>query len=478
MAHIPFAYPPLGFYVAASLNSLTHIRLEETFRWVPFIFSLGSIGAFFAFSRAILRSEWACFAATLSFALLPEPIHWMLMGGGLTRSLGLLFALLALRSIHRVYSCARKGDLILGIAFASALVLSHPQMAWFVLYSAAFMALFFVRTKRSLYMSLLLGLGVIALTSPWWIAVVTRTGLVPYLASTRHGWPIFSGLARLFLTGGTNEPFVPLVAFAALLGAMTCLSRRSLWLPTWLVVIFALDGWVPTTTGAVPIALLAGVGVADALWPLLARIHLDREHLTMHSPTSPRQAIIGESLVITLGFYILFSSIGSTLVTLSCLSTDEREAMRWISKNTPASSRFLVITSEHWAVDRSSEWFPALAERHSVGTVQGTEWLTGGEFSRRLEWNAQLNACVMQGATCIDKWIKSSGNSVTHIYIPKRQASLYSASFWQTERPSDCCANLRQSLSEDFNYRLIYDNPGASVYLRQNSVPLSYSKAQ
>jgi len=42
-ANIPFAYPPLPFYVAALVNSLFRIDLLVVFRFLPFVLNLASI---------------------------------------------------------------------------------------------------------------------------------------------------------------------------------------------------------------------------------------------------------------------------------------------------------------------------------------------------------------------------------------------------------------------------------------------------
>ena len=40
--------------------------------------------------------------ATLAFALIPRSYEWLIMGGGITRAPGMLFALLALAAVIRL----------------------------------------------------------------------------------------------------------------------------------------------------------------------------------------------------------------------------------------------------------------------------------------------------------------------------------------------------------------------------------------
>jgi hypothetical protein len=55
--------------------------------------------------------------------------------------------------------------------------------------------------------------------------------------------------------------------------------------------------------------------------------------------------------------------------------------MDWIARNVDENARFLVVSSSlGWAWDRDAEWFPTLAARRSVNTLQGLEWMTGISF--------------------------------------------------------------------------------------------------
>ncbi len=46
-----------------------------------------------------------------------------------------------------------------------------------------------------------------------------------------------------------------------------------------------------------------------------------------------------------------------------------------VAAQTDPETRFSVATTVVWGFDEISEWFPAIADRQSVATVQGSEWL-------------------------------------------------------------------------------------------------------
>ena len=106
----------------------------DTFRFVPLLASLLTILAFYGLSRAVLRDETAVACAVVAFALLPRSFEWLIMGGGVTRAWGFLFAVLALWQAYRLYTDGDRRAVVLTTLCASATVLSHPEMAWFVAY--------------------------------------------------------------------------------------------------------------------------------------------------------------------------------------------------------------------------------------------------------------------------------------------------------------------------------------------------------
>ena len=123
--------------------------------------------------------------------------------------------------------------------------------------------------------------------------------------------------------------------------------------------------------------------------------------------------------------------------------------MEWISQNTPDSTQFLVVSGVGWAIDRSAEWFPVLADRRSVLTVQGTEWLPRGAFTAADKAQEELNHCVHQNVDCLTSWAEEFGVGYSHIYVA-----------------GYCCADLRASLSRDSSFQVIYENAGASIFAR------------
>jgi len=119
-----------------------------------------------------------------------------------------------------------------------------------------------------------------------------------------------------------------------------------------------------------------------------------------------------------------------------------------------------VLSGAAWANDRVAEWFPVLAQRHSVATVQGSEWLPGGEFARRYAASETLAGCAFRGVACVEQWAASTGKPFTHLYVTKTMG--------QRGMPgADCCTVVITSAQSDPHYRRVYDGPGATIFERR-----------
>ncbi len=111
---IPFAYPPLGFYLAGALSSLG-VDLFVVFRYLPLILSTATIPLVYLLGRELLPSRLQALLATWAFALLPRAFDWSIAGGGVTRALGMFLAVIAILEGVRFYRSAGRRH---GVAMA------------------------------------------------------------------------------------------------------------------------------------------------------------------------------------------------------------------------------------------------------------------------------------------------------------------------------------------------------------------------
>ncbi len=457
-AHIPFGYSPLTFYLAALLND-AGFDLFTLFRVLPFVASMASIVAFYLLAREMVQSRAAVAVALIAFAIIPRGFVWLLMGGGLTRSFGYLFALLSLHQIWMLYTRRSLRYVPLAAVFSALTVLSHLGTAPFVAFSAILFLLFHGRHREGIVGSLLIGAGALVLTAPWWATVMSMHGVGPFLAARATGGTIFSdvganhepalGFLSRIILGNTGEGRFPVIWILALLGVVWCVRERRVLIPVWWGTILLLDTRAGSTYSAAPVAMLAGLAAVHLVWPLVA----GRE--TEDGRRASRPIVFA---LVGLVVLIAAASAASTRVhlrnetgVLTSLTPFEREAMQWTAAHTDTSARILVLTSSPWQIDKVSEWFPVLAQRRSVATVQGSEWLPNHAFGTFIARQLRVAACANGETTCLDSLRKDPALRFTHVYVPSGPSV-------------ECCRGQLEALRDDPRYETIYDGKGATIF--------------
>jgi hypothetical protein len=460
-AYIPLGYSPLGFYLAGVLND-AGVDLYTLLRVLPFAASLACIPAFYLLAREMLHSRATLAAALIAFAIVPRGFVWLLMGGGLTRSFGYLFALLALHQIWLLYTRRSLRHVPLATLFSALTVLSHLGTAPFVAFSALLFLLLCGRHREGVVGSLLIGVGALVLTAPWWATVISMHGIGPFLAARATGGSIFSDIAaghgstignftRLVL-GNTGEGRFPVIWILALLGVVWCVRERRALLPVWWATILLLDTRAGSTYAAAPVAMLAGISSVHVIWPLLRR----RER--HGSEGAPRPLVLAAVGLLVLVSIIAAASGGGIFRNetgvLTALGPRDRAAMQWMAAHTDSSARVLVLTNSPWQIDKVSEWFPVLASRTSLATVQGSEWLPNRAFYAYIARQKRVAACAKSGTTCLDSLRQSPALQFTHVYVPNGDGVA-------------CCRQLLAALRADPRYRLIHEDEAATIFARR-----------
>lgn len=468
-AHIPFAYPPLGVYVAAALHLVAGCSVLTLLRLLPLAANLLTVAALFFLARQLLPSPSTAGLAALLFVTLPRSYEWLIAGGGLTRSFGFLFLCLTALFGHRTLVGRHRGAVVpAGICLAFA-VLSHPELgllaaAWLLVLTAV--AGLNRWTMARVAEAATVGVSLVA---PWLATVLARHGLSPFHAAAGNsGFWLRGSLARLISPQATGEVGLPIVACLALLGAVVCLARRELLLPGWVLAVFVLTPRAALTPATAPLALLAALALADVVAPGLtsALAHPQRATRGEHSECPGRplsgerfgRALYGSVIAVLVGYTLVVSNLARTTegwATMRSVPRPEREAMAWVAAHTPPGSRFVVASSATWwPADPVDEWFPALASRASVVAPNGAEWLPRGELKRREAAYAWLKGCAAVDRPCLDSLATRFGAGFTHVYVSK---------------PAVGASSGRPGASRGHSPELVvvYDGPGATVYARR-----------
>jgi hypothetical protein len=461
-AGIPFAYPPLGLWLVALLGNILPVSLPDLFQWWPVFCSILMLPVFYLLARRLLGSWFAAVVALGAFALLPRSFEWFIVGGGVTRAPGYLFALLAMYAMLLALDTHRR-RFVAGAALAAGLaIMTHPNAALLTVLSLVALATLQRLSRRSLATLAVVLAGAALVSAPWWLVDLLRFGAAPLLSAAGTGSQAgpLAGVYRLLTFDFAEEPFMPWITGLAVLGLAWSLARRRFFLPAWLVAIILLDATAAPTDSTIPLALLATVGLLEVVAPRLAGAAGAAADLT--GPESLPSRPVRLTLVALLGLTFLgaiFRPIESGSPD-QVLAPDVRASMAWVAADTPAKATFLVVTGRDWFSDEVSEWFPALTDRGSVATVQGYEWLGSDRWWRQQDANADLRTCSTAADACLTAWMQKYGVTPTYVYLPKgRIGGPFSA--------EDCCVGLRQTLRASPDYTVAYDGPGASIFERR-----------
>ncbi|WKZ45510.1 MAG: 6-pyruvoyl-tetrahydropterin synthase-related protein [Anaerolineales bacterium] len=396
-SNIPFAYPPLGFYLAGLLQSVLKNSLISIFTYLPAIISTVAILAFYFLARQFVSDSLHASIAALFYALIPKSFDWAVMGGGVTRAPALVFSFLTLAFAYRLFTTKDTRNLLPASICAAALTLSHPEIALQTAFSVFILALFFLRGRKSFFHASAVAALIVTLTSPWWLTVIARHGLAPFQAALgAHPRDFASSLLYLFQFNLSGEVILDVVAMLGLIGLISDFRRRDFFLPAWIGLSFLSDPRAAPFASLTPLLLLAVRGLESTLKGIV----LPASASDVFESTFARRVLLGVTAYLFLSGLIFSMQLGNQYRILPA----ERQTLTWIQQNTPADSRFLVLTDDAALSDPLSEWFPALTERTSLVTVQGHEWTPNFPLRESLREYAEAQSCLNQEISCLSDW--------------------------------------------------------------------------
>ncbi len=443
---IPFAYPPLGFYVKAVLNMLGISEIAIV-HWLPICMSCISVIVFYFLANAILKDKPRAAVATLIFALTPGGYDMQIMGGGLTRSFGVFFFTLAVYAVYQLFQISSWKHVVLASLFCSLAVLSHPEIVVATATGCSLLWIFYGRTWRKTFHAILVAASTLVLTAPWWGSVMAQHGLAPFLSALNTG--AYGGSPFIALYGDFLAPASLFTLFGLLriVGIIWCLWKRQYFLIAWAVMPYFVEPRSASGIAATPSAMLMALCIADVLPVLFEWICKRLKRATIPRDFTQYPWLNMILLILMFYFFLVNALHDFSLANTTLKQPDVFILMDWVKRNTPPYSQFVILTGNTGvATDPIQEWFPAFTARRSQTTSQGLEWKLGTGFFTLINQLITLQRCG--DIACVENWSTQTGLDYTDLIVEQNSAT----------------QSLIASLNRDTSYSAIYQNTRYLVY--------------
>lgn len=433
---VPFAYPPLQFYVLAALLDLGADPVALA-RLLPSVGYISSLVPMYLFARDYTDSRPAGAAASVAVAVNPQLIQWHLSAGGVVRAFALLYALTAVYAGYRMFETGSKRSLAVGTVFFGATVLSHPTYTLFVVVSYLVLWATRDRSKDGFVAGAVVGLGGAVIASPWlvWVLTTHSVGAFGAAAGTHGG--IGGGIPTVL--NGTSFTLLPLAGAVYL-----SVARRDTFLLAWTVVaelLFAQPRFV-FLVGAFVVAVV-GVDLGRRSELLDGQV---TETIDKRTALAAGCLVLGAAIG---GAYISHEmTISTDPSTPQFLDSDDAEAMTWIAGETPPDATFVVVGD-------AAEWLPALTERTILIGPWGVEWRDPKLYERQLTAFESVSGC--QSATCVETVEATVDVSPEYVYVPKSKYTIRGKSTTQF-------GTLERSFEQSASWERAYENDGVVIY--------------
>lgn len=420
---IPFAYPPAAFYLLGFLNQAVKIDLISLFRFFPLICNILVLFLIFPIARIILGDDLQALFALFAYGIIGPSYSWLVMGGGVTRAPGQLFAMGAILRTLGYYRLRRRwvwlACAVLSISLSGYF---HIETAWITALEMAFLAAWFERSRKTVIFLLANAAGGALLLSPYWLFILSTHGIGTFLSAFSAGYTdTLASIGLLVLPLYSAEVLFHILAVLGFLGIFASLAARKV-LPVLLLLLLIITNPRSIQRSAVlPEALL--IATCLDLLILQGLENVVRKTALITSGQARKTGRTSLPWLFT-GMLIMYAfvlmAIQQNLKPKNgALTAEQRAGLDWIRVNTEEDAAFLVLPSHNsWASDQLSEWFPALAHRRSVLTVQGYEWTTPEMYQGRSDTFLALAACVASEDICYQDWKTEHGFDFDYLVVP------------------------------------------------------------
>lgn len=446
---VPFAYPPLGFYLFAVVLDLTGADLLTVSRLLPGLYVVVSTVPAYLLGRELLGSRRRGAFAGLLVALNPQVLEWHISAGGVVRAPAFLLLLSGLAVGVGLFRVGGRRRLVAATVLFGLTVLAHPTYTTVFGLSYVLFWLALDRTPVGLLRGAAVAAGGGLLASPWLLSVLATHGPDVYLSAAGTHGGIGGGATHLLTYGPTIPSLVPIVA------ALALLPLGHVLLPAWLALMEL--GYKQSrfsyTVGSVVIVAAAAEYLAPAVRERLA----DAPTRKVAALTVAGWLVVAGAGVGYLGYHF---TLGDDDTTPEFVDDEDVAAMEWAANGTDRNATFVVLGD-------AAEWFPALTSRTILVGPWGAEWQGSDTYWRQL--HAYENASTCERPQCVDDWLSTVDAEPNYLYVPK---GTYTVRGDREENASLMIDDLRH------RYAVAYENEGVVVFRYSSNSGTASAMAQ
>jgi hypothetical protein len=383
---VPFAYPPLAFYVMAVFLKLDISMITYT-RLMPPIFSLLALMPLYLLAKDITRSHLAAGLAVLYAAFSPLLYASHTWAAGIVRAPAFLFILWGFYFFNRMLRDGNTRDAVLSGIFGGLATLTHLYYAlFFALWAVCWALVHWKKISWKLFFIVPLAATITA--SAWLYTVLTRYGI---------------GVLVNTFNSHDNTSFMTMLAQPNLLQAWLAEKAQILSMPAiaFVFIILGLAYLISKKEFGIPATLLAAALILPAegssVIVLLGAILFGASSLIFKKSLDAGNwkrgiiAVIFALAVFQTGEY----GFEQTQQMPPTLHRSAFEAAKYVQENTPTNARYLFIAGQSEA-----EWFPYLLRREPMVSKWGSEWL--GTYYEQRMLQARVSGCAdQQSVKCL-----------------------------------------------------------------------------
>ena len=368
---IPFAYPPLGFYIQAIIIDIFSPPRFWTVNWLPPLVAALTVPSFYFLLRKLTDDKGLVFSALLAYALMPAAYINQIEAAGLAEAVGTLSLIWYAHQLIDVKKTGKvKSILMAGILLAACVTSSPGSAVGAVLGSLLLFGQMLL--NRNKFTIRLVFVGVLGFTTsaPYWLTVARNHGISIFSTPMSGQFNGASGswivhfIKSFFTFNYAGGEFGIIWNALIFFGLLWFLLNQKNFLPM-LFFVLALIPRESVWLTALVTPVLAGAGLTYITVPFVKKGFNEL-------PEKKRLGFFtGATLIIAISIFMNSSLAVESLINDAewQISSTEIAELEALQAAIPANASVLVVGNQ-----ALEEWAPQILRREVINTQFGLEW--------------------------------------------------------------------------------------------------------